>query len=98
MTAPAAFALTMPASPDRHARAAALLGGPARPEALPEALRGLIREVGLPNGLAELGYGTDDVDDQVEGALKQQRLLATAPVDVTAEDLAGVFRASLEHW
>ena len=39
-----------------------------------------------------------DVDDLVEGALKQQRLLATAPVEVTAEDLATVFQESLEHW
>jgi alcohol dehydrogenase class IV len=98
MTAPAAFALTMPASPDRHARAAELLGGPARPDALPDVLRGLIRDVGLPSGLAELGYGAADVDDLVDGALKQQRLLATAPVEVTAEDLAGVFRDSMEHW
>ena len=32
------------------------------------------------------------------GAMKQQRLLATAPREVTADDLAAVFRASLEHW
>ena len=38
------------------------------------------------------------IDDLVEGALKQQRLLATAPVEVTADDLATVFRESLEHW
>ena len=38
------------------------------------------------------------VDDLVEGALKQQRLLATAPREITAEDLAGVFRGSMHHW
>lgn len=96
MTAPAAFELTHDASPERHRRAAALLGGTGEP--LPEVLRGLMRDVGLPSGLAELGYGTGDVDDLVTGALQQQRLLATAPVDVTAEDLATVFAASLEHW
>ena len=57
-----------------------------------------MRDVGLPSGLAELGFGQADVDDLVEGALKQQRLLATAPVEVTAEDLATVFQESLEHW
>lgn len=100
MTAPAAFALTFEASPERHLRAAELLGGtaPAGPDALPEVLRGLMRDVGLPSGLAELGYGEADVDDLVGGALQQQRLLATAPVDVTAEHLAAVFRDSLEHW
>jgi len=96
MTAPAAFDLTFEASPERHRRAAELLGGEGRP--LPEVLRGLMRDVGLPSGLAELGYGSADVDDLVEGALKQQRLLATAPIEVTADDLATVFRASLEHW
>lgn len=104
MTAPAAFALTFEASPERHLRAAELLGAApaaapgAGRDVLPGALRALMRDVGLPSGLAELGYGEGDVDDLVEGALKQQRLLATAPVDVTADDLAGVFRASLEHW
>ena len=101
MTAPAAFALTFEASPERHLRAASLLGGSAAsggPETLPDVLRGLIRDVGLPSGLAEIGYAEADVDDLVDGALKQQRLLATAPIDVTPDDLATVFRGSLHHW
>lgn len=96
MTAPAAFALLHDAAPERHRRAAELLGGTGEP--LPEVLRALMRDVGLPSGLAELGYGAADVDELVEGALKQQRLLATAPIEVTADDLATVFRGSLEHW
>ena len=96
MTAPAAFALLHDAAPERHRRAAELLGGAGEP--LPDVLRGLMRDVGLPSGLAELGYGEGDVDALVEGALQQQRLLATAPVEVTAEHLATVFRESLEHW
>ena len=106
MTAPAAFALTFDASPERHLRAAELLGGDPSSggclgggrDVLPGVLRRLMRDVGLPSGLAEIGYGGADVDDLVEGALKQQRLLATAPIDVTADDLATVFRGSLEHW
>ncbi len=101
LTAPAAFALTFEAAPERHLRAAELLGGPSGalgPDALPSVLRTLMRDIGLPNGLAEVGYLDGDVDDLVEGALKQQRLLATAPLDVTAEDLARVFRGSMEHW
>ncbi|WP_241005313.1 hydroxyacid-oxoacid transhydrogenase [Nocardioides sp. zg-1228] len=96
MTAPAAFALLHDAAPERHRRAAELLGGEGEP--LPDVLRALMRDVGLPSGLAELGYGAADVDDLVEGALKQQRLLATAPIEVTSDDLATVFRDSLEHW
>ena len=101
LTASASFALTFEAAPDRHLRAATLLGAPggsAGPDTLPSVLRALMRDVEIPNGLAEVGYLDSDVDDLVEGALKQQRLLATAPRAVTPDDLAGVFRGSMEHW
>ena len=55
-----------------------------------------MRDVGMPAGLAEVGYGAGDVPDLVDGATKQQRLLATAPLVVTDEDLAAIFTASLE--
>ena len=58
----------------------------------------LMRDVGIPNGLAEVGYGDGDVDDLVAGALQQQRLLATAPRAVREEDLAVIIRGSMEHW
>ncbi len=57
-----------------------------------------MRDIGLPSGLAEVGFDTSDVPALVEGALKQQRLLATAPKDVTEGDLEGVLAASLENW
>ena len=57
-----------------------------------------MRDIGIPNGLAEVGYGDGDVDDLVGGALQQQRLLATAPRPVTEKDLAAVFRGSMEQW
>ena len=38
------------------------------------------------------------MDDLVEGALKQQRLLATAPREVTEDDAAAILRESLELW
>ncbi|MEO5663865.1 MAG: hydroxyacid-oxoacid transhydrogenase, partial [Nocardioides sp.] len=100
LTAPAAFALTFEASPERHLRAATLLGGTYAdgPDTLPAVLRSLMRDIDIPNGLAEIGFLESDVDDLVDGALKQQRLLATAPREVTGEDLAGVFHASMEHW
>ena len=106
LTAPEAFRFTFEASPERHLHAARLLGsGQARPpedadgpDALPEVLLTLMRDVGLPSGLAEVGYADSDVDDLVDGSLKQQRLLATAPREATADDLAGVFRGSMELW
>ena len=101
LTAPEAFRFTFDAAPDRHLRAARLLDPAAEgdgPDVLPTVLTALMRDIGIPNGLAEVGYTDGDVDDLVEGSLKQQRLLATAPRDVTGDDLAGVFRGSMEHW
>ena len=108
MTAPEAFRFTFSADPGRHLRAAELLAPPDREgrterpdddrERLPAVLTALMRDVGLPNGLAALGYGEEDVDDLVTGAMQQQRLLATAPLPVRAEDLAGILRRSLTLW
>jgi hydroxyacid-oxoacid transhydrogenase len=101
LTAPAAFAFTFDADPQRHLAAARMLdpGGTAEgPEALPEVLRALMRDIGIPNGLAAIGYDSGDVDDLVAGAMAQQRLLATAPKPVGEADLAAVFRSSLELW
>jgi alcohol dehydrogenase class IV len=57
-----------------------------------------MRDIGIPDGLGAVGYTEADVDDLVEGTLKQQRLLATAPREATEEDLAGILRGSLELW
>ena len=104
MTAPAAFALTFDADPARHLAAADWLdpdGGHGTSddrERLPSVLRALMRDIGLPSGLAEIGYGEHDIDGLVDGAMKQQRLLATAPLEVGAEDVAQVIRDSMQHW
>jgi hydroxyacid-oxoacid transhydrogenase len=101
LTAPAAFRFTYDAAPDRHLRAAKILDPKAKgdgPEVLAGVITTLMRDIGLPNGLAEVGYAAADVDDLVTGATQQQRLLATAPKTPTEEDLAQVFVASMEHW
>ncbi|MCW2753856.1 MAG: adhfe [Marmoricola sp.] len=102
LTAPEAFRWTFSSSPERHLRAASLLapdhGHAAGPDALPAVLADLMRDIAIPNGLGEVGYDETDVDDLVEGAMKQQRLLATAPREVTEDDAAGILRRSLELW
>lgn len=99
LTAPASFRFTFDAAPERHLRAAALLE-PGRDhdrsaDALPAALVRLMRDIGIPDGVGAVGFGPQDVDDLVEGSLKQQRLLAIAPRPVTAEDLNAIFHHSL---
>jgi alcohol dehydrogenase class IV len=104
-TAPATFAWTFPTSPERHLRAAQLLGATINSvtdanarDVLPNTLRSLMRDTGLPNGLAALGFGDADVSRIVEGALKQQRLLVCCPRDVDAAQLEEIVRRSMQHW
>jgi alcohol dehydrogenase class IV len=103
LTAPEAFRFTFEADPERHVRAAELLDPRAdRPDDLrdflPGVLADLMRDISIPNGIGAVGYDEGDVGSLVEGTVKQQRLLATAPRDATEEDLAGILRRSLELW
>jgi hydroxyacid-oxoacid transhydrogenase len=94
LTAREAFRFTYPSNPERHHHAARLLGG----DDLPAVLTALMRDIGIPNGVAAVGYAEGDIDTLVGGAMKQQRLLAVAPLPVRAEDLAGIFDRSLSLW
>jgi hydroxyacid-oxoacid transhydrogenase len=103
LTAPEAFRFTFDAAPARHVRAARLLAPdaeqPSDPaEFLPRVLTELMRDIGIPNGVAAVGYTAGDIPALVEGTLKQQRLLATCPKPVTGDDLGGIFERSMELW
>ncbi|NEA28946.1 hydroxyacid-oxoacid transhydrogenase [Actinomadura bangladeshensis] len=103
LTAPEAFRFTFEARPERHVRAAELLDpGLERPddpaEHLPRAVIRLMRDIGMPDGIGGVGYGEDDIPGLVEGAMKQQRLLAIAPRPVDEDAVAGIFRRSLRLW
>jgi alcohol dehydrogenase class IV len=97
VTAPAAFRFTYEALPERHHQVADLLSGERQsgPDALPDVLRALMADLGVPAGLRELGYTEDDVPALVEGALKQQRLLVGTPREVSPDDLRHILTASL---
>lgn len=102
VTAPAAFRFTYDAMPERHNQVAELLAGEpitdAGPDTLPDILRQLMRDIDAPRGVAELGYVEDDIPALVDGALKQQRLLAVAPKEVTDQDLHHIITASMTNW
>jgi alcohol dehydrogenase class IV len=105
LTAPAAFRFTYATAPERHLRAAELLGAEvrglgeaARREALPQALISLMRDIGLPNGIAAVGYTERDLPALIEGTLKQPRLLAGAPRAVGATELDWILRDALRYW
>jgi alcohol dehydrogenase class IV len=103
LTAPEAFRFTFDASPERHVRAAQLLapnaGIPTEAvDFLPMVLTDLMRDIDIPNGVGAVGFGEGDIPDLVEGTMKQQRLLATCPREVTEDDIAGIFRRSMSLW
>ncbi|MGO9082662.1 MAG: hydroxyacid-oxoacid transhydrogenase [Streptosporangiaceae bacterium] len=103
LTAPEAFRFTFEAAPERHLRAARLLAPAAdqpasAAEFLPAVLIGLMRDIGIPNGVGAVGFTEADIPGLVEGTMKQQRLLATAPRAVTEDAAAGIFARSMELW
>ncbi|GAA4846938.1 hydroxyacid-oxoacid transhydrogenase [Saccharopolyspora rosea] len=103
LTAPEAFRFTFSADPERHLRAAQLLQPDAElaaepAEQLPRALVGLMRDIGIPNGIGAVGYTEADVPDLVPGTLKQQRLLATCPREVGEAEIAEILTRSIRNW
>jgi hydroxyacid-oxoacid transhydrogenase len=103
LTAPEAFRFSFSSAPERHLRAAAMLAPDAgqlndASEQLPSAMVELMRDIGIPNGIGAVGYTESDVPDLVPGTMKQQRLLATCPRPVDADDIAGILTRSIENW
>ena len=102
VTAPAVFRFTYDVDPEKHIKAAELLKGSnienPGPESLPYELIKLMREVGIPSGIGELGYEKKDISEIVVGAMKQQRLLSIAPKIVNENDLNQILIQSIENW
>jgi hydroxyacid-oxoacid transhydrogenase len=105
LNAPAVFRFTASADPERHLRAAALLGADvagAAPEdagdLLAAAIAGLMRHTNMPNGIAEVGYGEDDIPALTEATLPQHRVTKLSPRPVEREDLAALFEDSMRIW
>jgi len=103
--APAAFRFTAPACPERHLKAAEILGanvGDAKREdadkILADQLVKLMRDLKVPNGLRELGYQSSDIPALVEGTLPQHRVTKLSPRPASPDDLARLFEQSMSLW
>lgn len=99
VTAPQVFRWTYPGDPQRHLRAAELLSGQTftnvdGADALSQVLKDLMSDIGIPSSLSDFGYTEADVDTLVAGSMKQTRQLSVVPRPVTADALAGIFKAS----
>ena len=103
--APAVFRFTAPADPDRHLKAARLLGAETRGassadagEILAGAIIAIMRRVGMPNGLRAVGFTPDVVDALVAGTLPQHRVTKLSPVPAGPDELRRLFLDSMTIW
>ena len=105
LNAPSVFRHTAHLDPERHTEAAGHLGvgvTDLAPEdsgaALAEELVRIMRAVGMPNGLAAVGYADADCQNLADGAFAQQRLLQNGPVQADKPLLERLFHGAFHYW
>jgi hydroxyacid-oxoacid transhydrogenase len=105
VNAPAVFRYTASTNPELHLQAARMMGVDTRgasPEDAGELVAGalldIMRQTGMPNGLRDLGYTENDVDELVAGTLPQHRVTKLSPRPASAEDLRQLFLDSMRCW
>lgn len=105
LNAPAVFRFTYSACPERHLKAAEILGakvnGAKREDAgriLADQLLKLMQDLKVPNGLRALGYESADIPALVEGTLPQHRVTKLSPRPAEPGELAQLFEESMTLW
>ena len=103
--APAVFKFTASANPERHLKAAELMGADisdAKPEdagtILSQQVVGIMKKLEMPNGLSSLGFNEDDIPKLVEGTLPQHRVTKLSPIPAEAGQLEALFKDSMRLW
>ena len=94
LNAPGVFRFTGPACPDRHLRAAAALGvdvsGVKSEDAgdvVADCVVGHLQGLGMPHGLAAVGYTSNDIPALVQGTLPQNRVNKLSPREFSENDI-----------
>lgn len=105
LNAPAVFRFTASANPERHLKAAEVLGAEvARARSqdagkiLADTITGFMQRLNVPNGLSALGYAGSHVPALVEGTLPQHRVTKLSPRQADREDLARLFEDAMVAW
>jgi hydroxyacid-oxoacid transhydrogenase len=105
VNAPAVFRFTACANPERHLKAAEVLGADvarARKEdagkILADCLIGIMQDLRIPNGLRAMGYESSDIPALVEGTLPQHRVTKLSPRPAGPDDLARLFEEAMGNW
>ncbi|KDN46820.1 putative alcohol dehydrogenase [Tilletiaria anomala UBC 951] len=117
LTIPAVFEFTAPSSPDRHREIAAIFKGhdaiseDSAVQRLPDSevgkvvydrLAEFLARLGVPRGLAEIGYKSEHIPDLVQGTLPQKRVTVLAPgiaqaPDDGAEHISRILEKSMSY-
>jgi hydroxyacid-oxoacid transhydrogenase len=102
VNAPAVFRFTAQSSPERHLKAAEVLGAKvdrAKHEdagkILSDTLASMMRDLNIPAGLKALGYSSADIPALVEGTLPQHRVTKLSPRPAGPEELAKLFEETM---
>jgi hydroxyacid-oxoacid transhydrogenase len=105
VNAPAVFRFTADANPERHLRAAEVLGAHVSGVKLADAgsvladtIIDFMRSLDVPNGLQALGYTTADIPALVQGTLPQHRVTKLSPRAAGAEELSALFEDAMRYW
>jgi len=57
-----------------------------------------MQDLGVPNGLRELGYQSEDIPALVEGTLPQHRVTKLSPRPAGPDDLSQILEESMSIW
>jgi hydroxyacid-oxoacid transhydrogenase len=105
LNAPAVFRFTASACPERHLRAAEVLGADtsrAKPadagQILSDRITAIMERLKLPNGLSALGYRSQDIPALVEGTLPQHRVTKLSPRPAGQDELGKLFEDAMTAW
>jgi hydroxyacid-oxoacid transhydrogenase len=105
LVSPAVFRFTAQSNPELHLYAAKLMGvdvssGDKKDagEILATEIIKLMRTTGMPNGISAVGYGSNDIEELVQGTLPQHRVTKLSPRPANAEDLRKLFAESMTLW
>jgi hydroxyacid-oxoacid transhydrogenase len=105
--APAVFAFTGRSNPERHLKAAEIMGADISDVTNPEGEAGAIlaqqivnimKKLEMPNGLSSVGFKSEDIPALVEGTLPQHRVTKLSPIPAEAEQLTELFENSMSLW
>jgi len=103
--APAVFRFTGIACPDRHIKAAEIMGADIKKATnetagnlLAEQIIKMMKRLKIPRGLSAVGVKKSDISQLVQGTLPQHRVTKLSPRVAAEKELTKLFEESMEIW